>query len=108
MQLGQDLDLRVDEVPHRLGQVLVAQDLVALRVDRLALLVDDVVVLHDALADVEVVALDARLGVLDGLGDEPRLDRDVALQAHALHQARDAVRGEALHERVFQGQVETR
>src|SRR5947207_2500913 len=58
-------DLVVDEVTHRCGQILVAQNLVALGVDRLALFVDDVVVLDDALADVEVVALDARLGELD-------------------------------------------
>ena len=99
---------RVDEVTNGLGQVLVAQDLVALGVDRLALLVDDVVVLDDALADVEVVALDARLGVLDGLGDQPRLDGHVALEAHALHQAGHAVRAEALHQRVFERQVEAR
>ena len=57
--LDQGVDLVVDEIAHGGGQVLVAQDLVALGVDRLALLVDDVVVLDDALADVEVVALDA-------------------------------------------------
>ena len=85
------LDLLVDEAADGVGQVLVAEHLVALGVDRLALLVDDVVVLDDALADVEVVALDARLGVLDGLGDEARLDGHVALEAHALHEPRDAV-----------------
>ena len=106
MDLGQHVQLGLDEVADGLGQVLVAQDLVALRVDRLALLVDDVVVLNDALADVEVVALDARLGVLDRLGDQPRLDGHVPLEAHALHQAGDAVRGEALHQRVLEGQVE--
>jgi len=58
---------------------LVVEDLVALRVDRLALLVDDVVELHDTLADVEVEPFDAALGALDRLADEARLDGDVVL-----------------------------
>ena len=82
------VDLLVEEAADGLRQVLVAEHLVALGVDRLALLVDDVVVLDDALADVEVVALDARLGALDGLGHEARLDGHVVLEAHALHEAR--------------------
>jgi len=68
------LEVLVEERPDGLGQVLVAEDLVALGVDRLALAVDDVVELDDALADVEVEALDARLGALDRLADEARLD----------------------------------
>ncbi len=63
------LDLLVEEGPHRVGEVLVVEDLVALGVDRLALLVDDVVELDDALADVEVEALDAA----DVLAEQPRL-----------------------------------
>ena len=42
----------------RLGRVAPLEDLPAQRVDRLALLVHDVVVLEQVLADVEVVALD--------------------------------------------------
>ena len=61
------VDLGLEEVADGLGEVLVAEDLVALGVDRLALLVDDVVELDDALADVEVEALDAVLGGLDRL-----------------------------------------
>jgi len=58
--LGDELlDLIVEEGADGLGQVLVTQDLLALRVDRLALLVDHVVELDDALAHVEVVAFDA-------------------------------------------------
>ena len=94
--------------PDRLAQVLVAEDLVALGVDRLALLVDHVVELDDALADVEVEALDPGLGALDRLADEARLDRHVLLEAHPLHQAGDALRGEALHQVVVERQVEAR
>ena len=102
------LELLLDEGQHGLAEVLVVEDLVALGVDPLALLVDDVVVLDDALADVEVVALDAGLRVLHGLGDHARLDGHVALEAHALHERRDAVAGEALQEGVLQGEVEAR
>ncbi len=102
------LELLLDEGQDGLAEVLVVEDLVALGVDRLALLVDDVVVLDDALADVEVVALDAGLRVLDGLGDHARLDGHVALEAHALHERRDAVAGEALQEGVLEREEEAR
>ena len=103
-----DVDLVVEEPADGLGEVLVVEDLVALGVDRLALLVDDVVELDDALADVEVEALDARLGALDRVRHEPRLDGDVLLEPEPLHQAGDAVGGEALHEVVVERQVEAR
>ena len=86
--VDQRVDLVVEEGLDRLGQVLVVEDLVALGVDRLALLVDDVVVLDDALADVEVEALDAALGGLDRARHEARLDGHVVLEPEALHEAR--------------------
>src|SRR4029079_6887430 len=82
------------------------EDLVPFRVDRLALAVDHVVELDDPLAHVEVEALDPALGALDRLADEAALDRDVVLEAHPLHQARDPIRGEPLHQVVLEGQVE--
>src|SRR6187200_1095097 len=65
MAVHERIDLVVQEDLDCLGQVLVVEDLVALGVDRLTLLVDDVVVLDDALADVEVEALDPALRTLD-------------------------------------------
>ena len=105
----QRVELLVEERPDGLGQVLVAEDLVALGVDRLALLVDDVVELDDALADVEVEALDAASGRSRSSCDTmPRLDRDVVLEAHPLHEPGDPLRGEALHQVVFEREVEAR
>ena len=104
----QHVDLVVEEAPDGLGQVLVVEDLVALGVDRLALLVDDVVELDDALADVEVEALDAGLGALDGARHELRFDRDVFLEPEALHQPGDPLGGEALHQVVLEREVEAR
>ena len=102
------LEVLVEERPDRLGQVLVAEDLVALGVDRLALLVDDVVELDDALAHVEVEALDAALRALDRLADDARLDVVVLVEAHPLHEPGDTLRGEALHQVVVERQVEAR
>jgi hypothetical protein len=65
--------------PGRVGEVLVAEHLVAFGVDRLALAVDHVVELDDALPHVEVEALDSALGALDRLADEAALDRHVVL-----------------------------
>ena len=82
------------------------EDLVALAVDDLALLVHHVVVLDDVLADVEVVALDLGLGVLDRLGDQAVLDRDVVLEAEPVHDRGDVRPAEALHQVVFERDVE--
>ena len=108
MALGERVDLVVEERLDGLGQVLVVEDLVALGVDRLALLVDDVVVLDDALADVEVEALDAALGDFDGLRHHPRLDGDVVVEPEPLHQAGHALAREPLHQVVLERQVEAR
>src|SRR4029079_5455753 len=104
--VDEDPDLVLEEGLDRVAQVLVAEDLVAFLVDRLALAVDDVVVLDDALAHVEVEALDPARGAFDRLADDPRLDRDVVLEAQPLHEPGDAVRGEPLHEVVLERQVE--
>ena len=106
--VDQDVDLLVQEVAHGVRQVLVVEDLVPLGVDRLALLVDDVVVLDDALAHVEVEALDAGLRALDGLGDHARLDGHVVLEPEPGHEARDPLAGEALEERILEREVEAR
>ena len=89
----QSVDLLVEEIEDRLPEVLVAEDLVALGVDRLALLVDDVVELDDPLADVEVVALDPGLGALDRLADEARFDRQSS--SRPSRSIRPATRSEA-------------
>ena len=84
------------------------KDLVAFRVDRLALAVDHVVELDDALADVEVEALDARLRALDRARHELRLDGHVLVQPQALHEPGHPFVGEALHEVVIEREVEPR
>ena len=82
----------VHDLGDVVGQILAVQNLVALGVDDLALLVHDVIVLEDALAHGEVDALDLVLGALDGLGD------DLVLDGHVVaHVGRDHHLGDAVH-----------
>ncbi|KGE03265.1 hypothetical protein HRUBRA_02213 [Pseudohaliea rubra DSM 19751] len=92
----------------RVVDVGLIQQLVALLVDDLALVVGDIVVLEKLLANVEVAALNLALRLLDGVGDHAVLDGLALLHAQCLHKALDPVRGEDAHEVVFKGQVEAR
>jgi hypothetical protein len=101
-------DEAVDDLVHHVARIVLMvsetsphQQVVALLVDDLALIVGDVVVLEQLLADIEVAALDLALGVLDGLGDPWVLDGLALLHAQGLHQVLDAVRGEDAHQVVF-------
>ena len=82
------------------------QQLVALLVDDPALIVGDVVVLEQLLADVEVARLDFALGVLDRARDPRMLDRLAIRHLQPLHDRGDAVGGEDSQQRVFERQVE--
>ena len=99
----------VHDLGDVVGQVLAVQNLIALGVDDLALLVHDVVVLKDALAHGEVDALDLVLGALDGLGDDLVLDGHVVAHVGGDHHLGDAVHlvaAEQAHEVVLERQVE--
>ena len=104
--------LRADDVLDHahdvLAQVLAEEDLAALAVHDLALLVHDVIVLEDVLADVEVARLDLLLRVLDRVRDELVLDRFILVHAELVHDARDAVRGEEPQQVILERQVEAR
>ncbi len=88
-----------------LPQVGPVEDLLAAPVDHLALLVHDLVVLEDVLADLGVAGLDRALGLLDGLGDHLGLDGDVVGQGLA-HHPRHGAGGEQAHQLVLERQVE--
>jgi hypothetical protein len=62
------------------AQAVAAQGVPAARIDDLALLVHDVIILEQPLADREIVLLDLFLGSLNALGYPPVLDRHVALR----------------------------
>ena len=110
--LGIELLVRVlrhlvldDVLDHRedvLAQVLPAEDLAPLAVDDLALLIHDVVVFEDVLADVKIARFDFFLRVLHRARDDGVLDRLILLHAELIHDARDAVGGKETHEVVFE------
>src|SRR5690606_10322781 len=107
-----------DEAAHQVGDHVLAdavdvvldavgfQQLVALLVDDLALVVVDVVEVEQVLADIEVVRLDLALRVGDLLGDHRAFDDVVFLQAHPRHHLLHPVGREDAHQVVFQRQVE--
>ena len=85
------------------GEIVLAQELLALLIDDGALPVDDIVEFDHVLADVEIVAFDAGLGRFDGAGDDSIFDWDVVFHAQAVHDAGDLVGMEATHELIFEG-----
>ena len=79
--MARDDDVVDDAVAHvvdGLAHALLRHELLALLEHDLALVVHDVVVFQDVLADVEVARLDLRLRPLDGLVD-PRMDDGLVL-----------------------------
>ena len=82
------------------------EDVAAQAVDRLALLVHDVVVLEHVLAAVEVHALDAFLRVRDRLRHHLVLDGDAVLHPKHLHHADHLLAAEDAHEVVFEAEEE--
>ena len=78
------------------------------RVDHLALLIHDVIVLEQPFPGLEVLQLDTALGVLDGARDEPASDDLALLGAALVHPGGNPVRPEEPHQVVLEGQEEDR
>ncbi len=95
-----------DEVLHLRLQVLTLEHAPALVVDHGALAGQDVVVLEDVLADLEVARLDLRLRAADAARDHLRLERDVVREPGAAHHRLGETRVEQAHEVVLHRQVE--
>ena len=110
--MGELLDLLQHDLLHdvheSVADVVGMDDVVAEAVHDLALLVHHVVVLERALALLEVVALDALLGGLDGAVEQRVLELLALLEAHALHDLGDALGTEEAHEVVFERDEEVR
>ena len=60
------------------------------------------------LADVEVGAFDAVLGVFDDVADEAGFQRERIVDLEALHQTADLFAAEEAHQIIFQREVEAR
>ena len=89
-----------------LGDVVGIQQLVALLVNHLALVIGHVIKFKQALADVEVTTFHLALGVFDRLGHPRVLDGFALFHAQLLHHAGHAIGGEDPHQGIFHGEVE--
>ena len=90
-----------------LGDVGTFEQLVALLVDDLALVVGDVVELQQLLADIEVTLLDLALCGFERAGHHAVLDGLAFGHLEANHDGVEAVAGKDAHQRIFERQVET-
>ena len=91
-------DLIEEQADDVLAGVGVAEHLLALAVDNVAMLVNDVVELDESLPDIEVVAFDLGLGLLDGASDHARFEWHVLGHAQFLHHPGHPFGREALHD----------
>ena len=98
----------VAQVRHHLRGVVGLEDVVAQAVDLAPLVVRDVVVLEQLLADVEVAGLDLALRALDASCDDTGFDRLALGHLQAVHDGAHLVTGEDPHQRIVQAQVEAR
>ncbi len=101
-------DLVVQRLHHERTHRLALQDLPAFAVDDLALLVHDVVVLENRLANLVVVVLDFALRALDRARDHLGFDRSLVGEADHLHHALNALGAEEAHDFIFERDVEAR
>lgn len=100
-----------DELGHALGIALAVENVIALGVDGLALLVHDVVIFEDVLTGGEMHGLDLALSAFDALGDHLGLNGHVIVNLGALHEPADAIHAvtaEQAHKVILEREVELR
>ena len=90
-----------------LGDAVAVQQVVALLIDHLALIIGDVVVLQQLFTDIEVVRLDLALRILDRATNPGMFDRLALLHAQLLHQPGHFFGSENTHQAVFHRQVKS-
>ena len=88
------------------ADVLPVQNLAALAVDDLALLVHHVVKLQHVFPDAEVAGFQLFLRALDGAGDHLVFDGHILFQAQGIHQALHPLAAKDPHQVIFQAQEE--
>ena len=96
----------MQEVEDGLADVALLEDLAPVVVDLVALVVQDIVELEGALADVEVASLDLDLRLRDRASDHARLDRRGVVEPEPGHETRDPFRCEDADKLVFERAVE--
>src|SRR5580658_6428929 len=100
------LDQSADHLHDPFFLVAALEQQPAHAIDRLPLLVVDVVVFEQVFAGFEVLRFDGFLRLLNALGDELRLDGHILFHAQPQHQALHALAAEDAHQIVLQGKIE--
>ena len=86
-------------------QILRIQNVVALLIDHLALIVRHIVVFQQLFANVEVARLHLALSALDAAGHNARLNRFTFRHLQAIHDGAHPISRKNAHQRVVQTQV---
>ena len=100
------IDLLADHIGNQLAAVHAVQDLLAVAVNTFALLVHDLVILEQVLANLEVSLFDFLLRGLDAARDELAFDPLPFLHPQPFENALHPRPGEDPHQVIFQRQVE--
>ena len=95
------------DLGDRFCDLVLAKQRILLTIDNAPLIIGDVIVLQQLLADIEVPSFHLALGLLDGIGDHTVFDGLALLHAQRLHEALDPVRGEDVHRVIFRGTGKT-
>ena len=90
------------------AQAVSVQDIVALLVDHLALVVGHIVVFQQLLANIEVARLNLALSALNAAGHDARFNGLALGHLQAVHDGAHAIARKDAHERIVQTQVEAR
>ena len=89
-------------------EVGAVQDFPAFRINKLAVLVDDVVILDQVFAHVKVEALHPDLGTLNGAVHQLVLNGHAFVHSHPVHNAFNALTAEAPHHVILKGNEKAR
>ncbi len=95
-----------DHAVNLLLQILAVEDLAALGIDQVALLVHDVVIFQHALTRLEVAALHGLLGLLDRSGEHLGVQRRILFHLERVHHAHNTLRTEQTHDVIRHGEIE--
>ena len=88
------------------AQILLAQNLLALCINNLALLVHNIVIFQNVLTNAKVTCFHLLLGVFNGLGYQAVLDGLIILHAQLIHNACDIITAKETHQIILQAQEE--
>ncbi|MNY46750.1 hypothetical protein D3C86_1819600 [compost metagenome] len=106
MGINDTVNNRLDHFNHNILDIVRLQNLAALLVDNLTLLIHDVIILKDDFTDIEVVAFNTFLGGFYSARNHAALNRLILFKTKTVHHVQHVVRTKTLHQFVAERQVE--